>query len=198
MRQRTGTLLSFVLTGVMAGSLGGCGYNDSIAADEAVKAAWGDVENDYQRRADLVPNLVNTVKGSAAHEEKVLTEVTAARASATQVKLTADDLTDPAKLKAFETAQQGLSQSLGRLLVVSENYPDLKANAAFRDLQSQLEGTENRIAVARRRYNEAVEAENRIVRQFPTSLGSKMAGVKQRQPFHSTAANADRAPEVKF
>jgi LemA protein len=182
----------------LALSAAGCGYNSAIAADENVKAAWANVENVYQRRADLIPNLVNTVKGSAAHEEKVLTQVTAARAEATQVKLSANDLDDPEKLRKFEQAQQQLSSSLGRLLAVSENYPDLKANAAFRDLQAQLEGTENRIAVERRRYNEAVAEYNRIVRQFPTSIGAKFAGLKPREPFHATTAGAEKAPEVKF
>ena len=182
----------------LAASLAGCGYNSAIAADEKVKAAWANVENVYQRRADLIPNLVNTVKGSAAHEEKVLTQVTAARAQATQVKISADELSDPEKMRQFEAAQQQLSSSLGRLLAVSENYPDLKANASFRDLQAQLEGTENRIAVERRRYNEAVQEYNQIVRQFPTSIGAKFAGLKPREPFHATTANADKAPEVKF
>jgi LemA protein len=183
---------------LLAATLAGCGYNSSIAADEKVKAAWAQVENQYQRRADLVPNLVATVKGSAAHEEKVLSEVTTARAQATQVKVSANDLDDPEKLRKFEAAQQQLSASLGRLLMVTENYPDLKANAAFRDLQAQLEGTENRIAVERRRYNEAVEEYNRIVRQFPTSIGARMAGMKVRETFHATTSGAEKAPDVKF
>jgi LemA protein len=178
--------------------LAGCGYNSLVNADENVKASWAQVENVYQRRADLVPNLVNTVKGSAKHEETVLTEVTAARASATQVKLTADDLTDPAKVQAFEAAQAKLSASLGRLLAVSESYPDLKANAAFRDLMSQLEGTENRIAVERRRYNEAVRDYNVKCRSFPTMIAARIWGFKPKEPFKATAPNADRAPEVKF
>jgi LemA protein len=176
----------------------GCGYNASIAADERVKAAWANVENVYQRRADLIPNLVATVKGAAAHEEKVLSEVTTARAQATQVRIDAKDLDDPDKLRAFETAQAQLSASLGRLLAVSENYPDLKANASFRDLQAQIEGTENRIAVERRRYNEAVAEYNSIVRQFPTSCGARMAGLKARPTFQATTRGAERAPEVKF
>ena len=176
----------------------GCGYNTLVSADEEVKASWAQVENVYQRRADLIPNLVNTVKGSAQHEEKVLGEVTAARASATQVKLSVDDLNDPEKLRAFEAAQSRLSSSLGRLLAVSENYPDLKANAAFRDLQSQLEGTENRIAVERKRYNEAVRAYNVNCREFPTIAWAKIFGFKPREPFKATAANADKPPEVKF
>ncbi len=178
--------------------LAGCGYNSLVNADESVKAAWAQVENMYQRRADLVPNLVNTVKGSAAHEEKVLSEVTAARASATQVKLSVDDLSDPAKVKQFEDAQARLSASLGRLLAVSENYPDLKANAAFRDLMTQLEGTENRIAVERRRYNQAVQAYNVRVRRFPTMVTAKLFGFKAREPFRATAPEAERAPEVRF
>jgi LemA protein len=176
----------------------GCGYNQAIAADEKVKEAWADVENAYQRRVDLIPNLVATVKGSAAHEERVLSEVTQARARATEVRVTADELDDPQKLAQFEAAQGQLSQSLGRLLAVSENYPDLKANAAFRDLQTQIEGTENRIAVERRRYNQAVEEYNRLVRQFPTSMGARFAHLKPREPFHATSPGAERPPEVQF
>jgi LemA protein len=178
--------------------VGGCGYNSLVQGDENVKAAWAQVENVYQRRADLVPNLVNTVKGSAAHEEKVLAEVTAARASATQIKLEAGDLSDPAKLQQFEEAQAKLSSSLGRLIATSENYPDLKANAAFRDLMSQLEGTENRITVERRRYNEAVRDYNVKTREFPTVLAAKLWGFRPKEPFKATTANADKAPEVKF
>lgn len=178
--------------------LGGCGYNALVEADESVKAAWANVENVYQRRADLIPNLVATVKGSAQHEEKVLSEVTAARAQATQVKLSVDDLTDPEKVRQFEEAQAKLSGALGRLLAVSENYPDLKANAAFRDLQSQLEGTENRIAVERRRYNEAVRAYNVKTREFPTIMAAKIWGFKPKEPFKATTAGAEKAPEVKF
>jgi LemA protein len=177
---------------------GGCGYNSLVEGDEAVKAAWANVENVYQRRADLVPNLVATVKGSAQHEEKVLTDVAAARASATQVKLSVDDLSDPEKVKRFEEAQGQLSGALGRLLAVSENYPDLKANAAFRDLQSQLEGTENRIAVERRKYNEAVQSYNVKTREFPTVMAAKIWGFKPKEPFKATTAGAEKAPEVKF
>ena len=176
----------------------GCGYNSLVSADENVKAAWAQVENVYQRRADLIPNLVNTVKGSAQHEEKVLTEVTAARASATQVKLSVDDLSDPAKVKQFEDAQAKLSSSLGRLIATAENYPDLKANAAFRDLMSQLEGTENRISVERRRYNEAVRDYNVKCREFPTLIAAKLWHFKPKEPFKATASHAEQAPEVKF
>jgi LemA protein len=182
----------------LAPLVSGCGYNSLVSADEAVKAAWAQVENVYQRRADLVPNLVNTVKGSAAHEEKTLTEVTAARASATQIKLTADDLTDPEKVKAFEEAQAKLSSSLGRLIATAEAYPDLKANAAFRDLMSQLESTENRISVERRRYNEAVRDYNVKTRSFPTLIAAKIWHFKPKEPFKATTAGAEKAPEVKF
>jgi LemA protein len=177
---------------------GGCGYNTLVSADENVKAAWAQVENVYQRRADLIPNLVNTVKGSAKHEESVLKEVTEARASATQVKINADDLSDPNKVRAFENAQNQLSASLGRLLAVSENYPDLKANAAFRDLQQQIESTENRIAVERRRYNEAVRDYNVKTREFPTVIAAHLWNFKAKEPFHATTPGAEKAPEVKF
>jgi LemA protein len=176
----------------------GCGYNSLVGADEEVKASWGQVENVYQRRADLVPNLVATVKGSAAHEQNTLAAVVQARAQATQVKLSASDLSDPAKVQAFERAQGQLSQSLGRLLAVSESYPDLKANASFRDLQAQLEGTENRIAVERRRYNEAVQRYNTLVRSFPTVVSAKLFHFQTKEPFHATTVGAERAPEVKF
>jgi len=182
----------------LAPLVSGCGYNSLVSADESVKAAWAQVENVYQRRADLVPNLVNTVKGSAQHEEKVLTEVTAARASATQVKLSADDLTDPEKVKAFEEAQARLSSSLGRLIATAEAYPDLKANAAFRDLMSQLEGTENRIAVERKRYNDAVRDYNVKTREFPTVIAAKIWHFKPKEPFKATTVGAEKAPEVKF
>jgi LemA protein len=179
-------------------SLSGCGYNGLVSADEQVKSSWAQVENAYQRRADLVPNLVATVKGSAHHEEQVLSEITTARAAATQVKLEPGDLTDPAKLQAFEAAQSKLSGALGRLLAVSESYPDLKANAAFRDLQVQLEGTENRISVERRRYNESVQAYNVKCRSFPSVVVARTFGFQPKEPFHATTANAERAPEVKF
>jgi LemA protein len=178
--------------------LSGCGYNSLVSGDEAVKAAWAQVENVYQRRADLIPNLVNTVKGSAAHEEKTLQEVTAARASATQVKLSVDDLSNPEKVKQFEDAQAKLSSSLGRLIATAEAYPDLKANAAFRDLMSQLEGTENRITVERGRYNEAVRDYNVKCREFPSMIAAKIWGFHTKEPFKATTTNAQTAPEVKF
>jgi LemA protein len=187
----------YALTVVML-PLAGCGYNSLVTADENVKAAWAQVENVYQRRADLVPNLVNTVKGSAQHEEKVLKEVTEARSSATQVKLSVDDLSNPGKVKQFEEAQAKLSSSLGRLVATAEAYPDLKANAAFRDLMTQLEGTENRIAVERRRYNEAVRDYNVKTRSFPTLIAARIWGFHAKEPFKATTANAEQAPEVKF
>jgi LemA protein len=192
------TRRALIVLGLFAPLVSGCGYNSLVSADESVKAAWAQVENVYQRRADLIPNLVNTVKGSAQHEEKVLSEVTAARASATQVKLTVDDLSKPEKVKQFEDAQNKLSSSLGRLIATAENYPDLKANAAFRDLMSQLEGTENRITVERRRYNEAVRDYNVKCREFPTVIAAKIWGFKPKEPFKATTANAEKAPEVKF
>jgi len=197
--KRAALLTAVALSLVPAVStLSGSGYNSAITADEEVKQAWANVENVYQRRSDLIPNLVAAVKGAAQHEEKVLTEVAQARAGATQIKLTADDLSDPAKMKAFEEAQAGLGRSLGRLLATSEAYPEIKANANFRDLQTQLEGTENRIAVERNRYNEAVAKYNQIVREFPSMIGARIAGLKAREPFHATTAGADKAPEVKF
>lgn len=175
----------------------GCGYNDSMVADENVKEAWGNVESNYQRRADLIPNLVEVVKGSAAHEKDTLTAVTEARASATQVRV---DMTknDPAQIQQFDAAQGQLGASLGRLLVVAEKYPDLKANIAFRDLQVQIEGTENRINDARRRYNQAVANYNKIVKGFPSSWGSGMRGYKERAAFQVTTQSAQYAPQVKF
>jgi LemA protein len=178
--------------------LSGCGYNSLVSADESVKAAWAQVENVYQRRADLIPNLVNTVKGSAAHEEKTLQEVTAARASATQIKLSVDDLSNPDKVKQFEDAQAKLSSSLGRLIATSEAYPDLKANAAFRDLMTQLEGTENRISVERKRYNDAVRDYNIKCREFPTMIAAKIWGFHPKEPFRATTPGAETAPSVQF
>ena len=156
-------------------TLSACGYNTIPTLEEQAKARWADVQNQYQRRADLIPNLVATVQGYAAQEKNVLTAVVEARAKATQIKLDASDLTDPDKLKAFQDAQNQLTGVLGRLLAVTENYPDLKSNANFLALQSQLEGTENRIAVARRDYIDAVRAYNTALRTFPTVLWAKTA-----------------------
>jgi LemA protein len=161
-----------LLAAVLVASLGltGCGYNTLQTQDEAVKASWSEVVNQYQRRADLIPNLVNTVKGYAAQEERVLVGVTEARARATSIQVTPELLNDPAALQKFQAAQGELTAALKSLLAITENYPDLKSDQNFRDLQAQLEGTENRIAVARNRYIESVQAYNGTVRQFPTNL----------------------------
>ncbi|TCS70564.1 LemA protein [Sulfuritortus calidifontis] len=175
-------------------NLSGCGYNTLQAQDEGIKAAWSEVLNQYQRRADLVPNLVNTVKGYAAHEAKVLTEVTDARARVGQIQATPELVNDPAAFQQFQAAQAELSTALGRLLLVAENYPQLKADAAFRDLQAQLEGTENRITVARKRYIEAVQAYNTTVRQFPSNLTAMLFGFKTKANFALENEKALAAP----
>ena len=175
----------------------GCGYNEVIERDEAVKASWAEVQNQYQRRADLVPNLVSVVKGSADFERDTLQKLVEARASVGSMKVDASIVDDPAKLKEFEAAQAKLSGALSRLLVVSEAYPDLKASAQFRDLQAQLEGTENRITVARRRFIESIAEYNKTVLMFPSSIGAGMRGKTVRPTFESDAANA-KPPEVKF
>ncbi|PTQ12266.1 hypothetical protein CLG96_06935 [Sphingomonas oleivorans] len=188
-----------LLAPLAALALGACGLNSVPTAEEAAKARWADVQNEYQRRADLIPNLVSTVKGYAAQESKVLTDVTNARARATAVNVSAEDLSDPAKLRQFEEAQGALGQSLGRLLVVSENYPELKSNQNFLALQSQLEGTENRISIARRDYNEAVQAYNTRIRTFPDVIGAKVFyGAKPMATFQATTPNAQTAPTVNF
>jgi len=187
------------VTAVLAAlSLAGCGFQSIPRSDNNVAAAWSEVQNQYQRRADLVPNLVETVKGYATHERETLESVMAARARATQVQLTPNDLT-PENLKKFEAAQAGLRGALGRLMAVAENYPQLKANENFRDLQVQLEGTENRIAVARRRYIDAVQEFNNLVTVPPTSWTNSMLYKKQpKAQFTATAQNAEQAPRVKF
>jgi LemA protein len=179
--------------------LSSCGYNTIPTLEEQAKARWADVQNQYQRRADLIPNLVATVQGYAAQEKSVLTAVVEARAKATQIKLSADDLTDPDKVKAFADAQNQLTGVLGRLLAITENYPDLKSNANFLALQSQLEGTENRIAVARRDYIEAVRAYNTALRTFPTVIWAKTAfsGEKPMAEFTATEGS-EKPPVVKF
>lgn len=178
--------------------LAGCGYNSLQALDEDVKAAWSEVQNQYQRRADLVPNLVEVVKGAAKFEQDTLTKVVEARSKATSVKIDAKDLSNPESFKRFEEAQRGLSSALSRLLVVVERYPELKANQNYRDLQAQLEGTENRIAVARKRYIEKVAEYNKGVRFFPTNLTAKyLLGLEVRQTF-SADEKAAQPPPVKF
>lgn len=190
------TILAVVGLGLV---LSACGYNTIPTLEEQAKARWSDVQNQYQRRADLIPNLVATVQGYAAQEKSVLTAVVEARAKATQVRVDVNDLTDPSKLKAFQDAQNQLSGALGRLLAVTENYPDLKSNANFLALQSQLEGTENRIAVARRDYIEAVRTFNTALRTFPTMLWAKtaFAGTKPMAEF-AAADTAQTPPQVKF
>jgi len=190
----------FVLTIVgLSFALSACGYNTIPTLQEQAKARWSDVQNQYQRRADLIPNLVSTVQGYAAQEKSVLTGVVEARAKATQIKLNASDLTDPDKIKAFQDAQAQLTGALGRLLAVSENYPDLKSNANFLALQSQLEGTENRIAVARRDYIDAVRAFNTALRTFPTVVWAKTAFASEKPMAEFTAnEGAQTPPQVKF
>ncbi|MDQ0464682.1 LemA protein [Caulobacter ginsengisoli] len=179
--------------------LSGCGINSIPTNDEKTKAAWGEVQNQYQRRADLIPNLVSTVKGYAAQEKAVLTAVTEARASATQVKVDASTITNPAQFQQYAAAQDKLSGVLGRLMMIQENYPDLKSNANFLALQSQLEGTENRIAIARRDYNEAARVYNTSLRTFPSVIWAKTlyGGQKPAQIFQATASS-QTAPTVSF
>src|SRR6185437_11005978 len=192
------------LRGVLAAALlgltvAGCGYNNIPTYEEQAKAKWADVQNNYQRRADLIPNLVATVQGFANQEKSVLTAVVEARAKATQVKVDASQLTDPDKLKQFQDAQSQLTGALGRLLAVSENYPDLKSNQNFLALQSQLEGTENRIAVARRDYIESVRAYNTELRTFPGVLWASTF-FRSNKPMAEFAAStgSDKPPQVKF
>jgi LemA protein len=179
--------------------LSGCGYNRIQQQDESVKGNWSEVLNQYQRRADLIPNLVATVKGYAAHEEKVFIEVTNARANVGKVNLSAEDAADPAKLAAFQKAQGELTGALSRLLLVQERYPDLKANQNFLELQSQLEGTENRITVARNRYIEAVRDYNTLIRQFPVNLTAMMFGYDPKPNFTvENEAEISKPPSVDF
>jgi LemA protein len=183
----------------LAAVLAGCGVNTIPTQDEATKTAWAEVQNQYQRRADLIPNLVSTVKGYAAQEKDVLTAVTQARASATQVKVDASTITDPASFQKYAAAQDQLSGVLGRLMMIQEAYPDLKSNQNFLALQSQLEGTENRIAIARRDYNLAAQTYNTTLRTFPSVLWAKTlySGQKPAQLFQATAS-AQTAPTVDF
>ena len=180
-------------------TLSGCGYNTLQSKDEQVKAGWSEVVNQYQRRADLVPNLVNTVKGYASHEREVLNEVTTARAQATSVLITPEVLDDPAAFARFQAAQGALSGALSRLLAVSESYPQLKADANFRDLQAQLEGTENRITVARNRYIQSVQDYNVTVRSFPSNLTAMALGYDVKPNFTVADEKAvAEAPTVNF
>lgn len=171
-------------------------YNGLIAKDEAVATAWGNIQSQYQRRVDLIPNLVSTVKGYAKHESETLENVMAARAKATQITVNADNLT-PEKLKQYQAAQGELSQALGRLMAVSENYPNLKANENFSELQAQLEGTENRINESRQIYNSAVQTYNVSVRRFPANIVAGMFGFDKKNQFEAEAG-AEKAPKVEF
>ncbi len=187
-----------LLAPLAAFSLAGCGLNSVPTAEEQVNAAWGNVQSEYQRRADLIPNLVRTVERYADQERDVLTEVTQARANASRIQLNAGDLDDPAKVRAFNDAQTQLGGSLGRLLATFEAYPDLKSNQNFLTLQSQLEGTENSILVSRRDYNEAVRSYNTTIRTFPDAIGAKIFyGAKPKVPFEA-AAGSQTAPTVDF
>jgi len=189
----------FAIVAAAAATLAGCGVNSIPTAEENAKAKWADVQSQYQRRSDLIPNLVATVKGYAKQEQDTLTKVTEARAAATQVKISADDVRDPDKIAKFEAAQGQLSQGLGRLLATTEAYPDLKSNENFLALQSQLEGTENRITVARRDYNEAVREYNVTIRTFPAVIAAKVIyGAKAMVPFAATTPGAETAPTISF
>ncbi|MCX2485967.1 LemA family protein [Pedobacter sp. MR2016-24] len=189
-------ILGFVAALFLTSTLSSCGYNTMVKMDEDVKSKWNQVETQYQRRSDLIPNLVSTVKGAAKFEQSTLTAVVEARAKATQVKVDADDLS-PEKLEKFQAAQGQVSQALGKLMVLTENYPELKATEQFRDLSVQLEGTENRIAVARKDFNDAIQVYNTKVRSFPNNLTAGMFGFKTKTGFKSDAG-AENAPKVAF
>ena len=192
-------LFLILAAGALAALLSGCGYNQFQARDEASKAAWGEVVNQYQRRADLIPNLVNTVKGYAAHERETLEAVTRARASATSIQVTPEVLNNPAAFQKFQQVQGELSSALSRLMAVSEKYPDLKADTSFRDLQSQLEGTENRITVARQRYIVTVQEYNVLARSFPSNLTAMIFGYQVKPSFTVENEKAiSTAPTVNF
>ena len=185
-----------LLVAALALGLSGCGYNDIQVADEATKSSWSEVLNQYQRRADLIPNLVNTVKGYAQQEKDVFTQVTEARSRVGQVRV---DPSDPTSLKQFEAAQRDMGSALSRLLVVAENYPQLKSDQNFRELQAQLEGTENRITVARKRYIDSVQGYNVMVRQFPVKLTAMVFGYKEKPQFAvENEAEIARPPRVDF
>lgn len=190
-------LILIVLTATV---LAGCGINNIPTYDEQVNSTWAQVENQYQRRSDLIPNLVNTVKGFAAQEQETLTAVVEARAKATSIQMDSELLNNPEALEKYEQAQGSLGRALGRLLMVTENYPDLKSNANFLALQSQLEGTENRIAVARRDFIQAVQAYNTEIRTFPGKIWHSLlySDMEKRETFKATTENAEQAPTVNF
>ena len=189
-------LLLYLFGFVVLLSQSSCGYNSMVTKDQAVKSQWANVQNNYQRRADLIPNLVNTVKGAANFEKSTLTDVVNARAKATSVQISPDNLTQE-NIQKYQAAQSQLSSGLGRLLAVAENYPDLKANANFQELQSQIEGTENRINVARKRFNDATNDYNTYIRSFPNNLFAGMFGFQQK-PYFEADATSQKAPTVQF
>lgn len=199
MGRRISTLVTFVIIAGFAG-LPGCGYNDLQGLDEDTKAAWSEVINQYQRRADLIPNLIATVKGYAAHEKETLESVTQMRAQVGSITVTPETLKDPATFEKFQKAQANLSSALSRLIAIAENYPNLKADQNFRDFQSQLEGTENRIAVARKRYIDKVAEFNKAVRYFPSNLTVKFLLHMEEKPNFTVADEkaVAKPPEVKF
>ena len=190
--------MGVILIAVVISTLSGCGYNTIQQLEEAVNKSWGDVESNLQRRADLIPNLVQVVKGYAAHEKETLEAVVNARSKATSVQLSPQDLGNPQAMQQFQAAQGALSSALSRLMVVVERYPDLKANQNFLDLQNQLEGTENRINVARQRYNQAVEAFNYAIRKFPNNLTNSFILHLDRKEYFKADAAAQQVPTVKF
>jgi len=193
------TLFRLLLAALAASLLAGCGYNEIQSKDEGVKAAWAEVISQYQRRADLIPNIVETVKGEANFEQETLTRVIEARAKATSIQATPELVNDPAALQRFQAAQGELSSALSRLMVVVERYPDLKANAGFQDLRTQLEGTENRITVARNRFIKATQDYNVLVRQFPANLTAMVFGYKEKAQFTvENEAAVQKAPTVDF
>lgn len=193
MKKSTLIVIAIIAIVVIAGI---SAYNSLISKEEAVNNAWGNVENQYQRRSDLIPNLVNTVKGYASHEKETFESVTEARARATQITIDPNDLT-PEKLQAYQKAQGEVGSALGRLLAISENYPNLKANENFKELQAQLEGTENRISVERRNFNEAARSYNTSIRRFPLNLFAGVFGFEKR-PYFEAQEGTEKAPEVKF
>jgi LemA protein len=190
------TVLAIVGVLALVVTMSGCGYNTMVKLDEDVKAKWNQVETQYQRRSDLIPNLVNTVKGAAKFEQSTLTQVTEARAKATQVTVDPDKLT-PENIEKFQAAQGQVSQALGRLLMVTENYPQLKATEQFRDVSAELAGTENRIAVARKDFNESIQVYNTKIRSFPNNLTAGIFGFSQKTGFKAEAG-AEKAPKVEF
>jgi LemA protein len=186
----------FILLSIIVPFLSGCGYNRMVEKEEAVTAAWSQVENVYQRRADLIPNLVEVVKGYARHEKETLEAVIEARSKATSTNVSVNDL-DASSIQKFQAAQDGLTSALSKLMVVVERYPDLKANQNFLDLQAQLEGTENRISVERKRFNETVQSYNTYIRRFPKNIAANIFGFNKKEYFKAEQG-AEKAPEIKF